>query len=239
MENIPDDPVIFAGTHQGILDGFIWIEDCPKHAVVVHSAETNKFLLMAQLNTGLVLVTKDKQKSKKRLQSKLDMMSILLKGHSIFIFPETAWDLSPNKIVLPTNWGFVDISKKTRVPIVPVTINYVYDTSQPKERITHIQIKYAKPIYVKENDDIKSKLDEWLESVSTMRWEMIEQQGLCERSSITNYDYINYLKGNLANLKFGKIDVNRERAGIYGANDEFYLFHHINDVPFDDRGNLL
>ena len=79
MENIPDDPVIFAGTHQGILDGFIWIEDCPKHAVVVHSAETNKFLLMAQLNTGLVLVTKDKQKSKKRLQSKKRTSTLRIK----------------------------------------------------------------------------------------------------------------------------------------------------------------
>lgn len=25
QENIPDGAVIFAGTHQGILDGFVWI----------------------------------------------------------------------------------------------------------------------------------------------------------------------------------------------------------------------
>lgn len=58
--NIPDGPVIFAASHQGVLDGFVWITDCPKHALVVPSAETSKILLGAQINTGLILVTKKK-----------------------------------------------------------------------------------------------------------------------------------------------------------------------------------
>ena len=76
------------------------------------------------------------------------------------------------------------------------------------------------------------------EKISTMRWELIATKGLFQRSEITNVDYINYLKGNFRNLKMGKIDINVERAGIQGSKQEFYVFHHINDVPWDAWGEL-
>jgi len=41
LENIPDGPVIFASTHQGMLDGFVWITDCPKHADIDKGMLTN------------------------------------------------------------------------------------------------------------------------------------------------------------------------------------------------------
>ena len=233
IANIPQKPVIFVTTHQGILDNFVWIIDCPQHALVVHSAETNRALLLAQLNTGLILVTKKKEKWQSRVNAKFDMMTLLLKKHSIIIFPETAWNLSPNRLHLPINWGFLDIAQKTGVPVVPMVMEYTYDTSRDKEKITYIHIRYGEPIEVTENDSLVDKLEEYKEKISTIRWELIEEKGLFTRSEITNMDYINYVKGNLRNLEMGKIDINVERAGIQGANDEFYVFHHINDVPWD------
>lgn len=239
IENIPRGPVIFASTHQGILDGFVWIPDCPKHALIVHGKETNKLLLMAQMNTGLILVTKNKECAEERINAKLDMMTILAKGHSIYICPETTWNLSPNKLHLPMNYGFIDVAKKMGVPIVPLMLNYTYDAATEKERIKNIDICYGKPIYVSPNDNVLEKLNEYSEVVSTMRYETIEEKGTFKRSTITNFEYINYLKGNFANLELGKIDVNRERAGIQGSQDEFYVFNHLNDVPFDKSGRLL
>jgi len=239
ITNIPDGAVIFAGSHQGVLDGFVWITDCPKHALVVHSAETSKILLGAQINTGLILVTKKRENWKSRINAKFDMMSALLKGHSIIIFPETAWNLSPNKLHLPCNWGFLDVAQKTGRPVVPIVMEYIYDTSCDKEKITDIFIRYGEPIVVTENDNLADKLEMYKEIVSTMRWEFIEKKGLFTRSEVTNVDYINYVKGNLRNLEMGKIDINVERVGIQGANEEFYKFHHINDVPWDAWGNLL
>lgn len=239
IANIPDGSVIFAGSHQGVLDGFVWISDCPKHALVVHSAETSKALLAAQINTGLILVTKKKENWESRINAKFDMMTALLKGHSIIIFPETAWNLSPNKLHLPCNWGFLDVAQKTGKPVVPMVMEYIYDTSCDKEKITDIYIRYGKPIVVIENDNLADKLEEYKEIISTMRWELIEEKGLFIRSEISNRDYINYIKGNLRNLEMGKIDINVERAGIQGANDDFYKFHHVNDVPWDAWGNLL
>lgn len=239
VDNIPDEPAIFACTHQGILDGFVWIPDCPRHLLIVHGKETNKLLILAQVNTGLILVTKEKGKTIERQKAKLDMMSTLLKGHSFIIFPETSWNMSPNKLHLPINYGFIDVAKKTGAPIIPMMINYEYDTSSAKERITDIDIRYGKPIYVSADDNLEDKVNEYSEAISTMRYESIESSGMKCRNDITNFDYINYLKGNLANLKLGKIDMNREREGIYGSSDEKYVFSHLNMVDFDDAGNLL
>lgn len=73
IENIPEGPVIFASTHQGMLDGFVWITDCPKHALIFHGAETNKALLLAQVNTGLILVSRDQNKTENRINAKYDV----------------------------------------------------------------------------------------------------------------------------------------------------------------------
>ena len=239
IDNIPKGPVIFASTHQGILDGFVWIPSCPQHAIIVHGKETNKFLLMAQINTGLILVTKKKDCIKEREWAKLDMMTVLLKGHSIYICPETAWNLSPNKLHLPLNYGFIDVAKKTRVPICPVLLNYTYDNQSDKERITHIDICYGKPIYVAEDDNLTDKLNEYSEVVATMRYEVMEEKGIYKRNSITNEEYIRFLKGNFKNLSIGHIDIQREREGIHGSQEEFYIFHHINDIFFDENGSFL
>ena len=238
IENIPDGAVIFASSHQGVLDGFVWITDCPKHALIVHSVETNKALLLAQYNTGLILVTKKKENKISRFNSKLDMISVLQKGHSVIIFPETTWNLSPNLLHIPFNYGFLDVAQKTKKPVIPMVIEYTYDTSEPKERITKIHIRYGTPIIVEEMDNLLDKLEEYKEAISTIRWELIEKKGQFQRESISNTDYINYLIGNIKNLEFGKIDINVERAGIQGQEQEFYKFQHINDVPWDDWGEL-
>ncbi len=238
VENIPDGAVIFATTHQGILDNFVWITDCPKHTLIVHGAETNKGLLLAQYNTGLILVTKKKENWESRVNARFDMITSLVNGYSILICPETAWNLSPNKLHLPLNYGFVDVAQKAGKPIVPMVIEYTYDTSTEKELITKIHIRYGEAIVVDEKDSLVDKLEEYKEKVSTIRWELIEEKGRFSRCETTNREYINFVKGNLKNLKLGKIDINRERAGIYGSDSEFYKFHHINDVPWDAWGEL-
>lgn len=113
LENIPKGPVIFASTYQGMLDGFVWITDCPKHALIFHGAETNKALLLAQVNTGLILVSRNKKNVENRINAKLDMMSVLLKGYSVYVCPEGTWNLGPNRLHLPFNWGFLDVAQKT------------------------------------------------------------------------------------------------------------------------------
>lgn len=237
QENIPDGTIILAHTHQGILDNFVWIPEVKQHCLLLHGQEVNKFLILVQLNTGLVFVKKEDKVNNHN--AKLDMIKLLLEGHSISYFPEGTWNLSPNKLHLPLSFGVIDIAKKTGVPIIPVAHEYTYDTSKEKETITKIYSKFGKPIYVNINDNLLDKLHEYEEAISTLKYELIEAKGINQRSDITNYEYINFLKGCYKNLKLGKLNLEKERRNIYGAKDDFYKFHHINDIPYDTKGNLL
>lgn len=235
--DLPEGAVIFAHTHQGILDNFVWIPEVDKHALILHGQQVNKLLLLCQMNTGLVLVKKGDKINNNN--AKLDMIRILLEGHSITYFPEGTWNLSPNKLHLPLSFGIVDVAKKAKVPIIPVVHEFTYETATDKECITKIYSKYGKPIYVNEEDDLLLKLREYEDSISTIRYELIEDKGLYKRSEITNSDYINFLKANYKNLKLGKLNLKRERDHIFGGNQDFYVFHHINDIPFNEHGVLL
>lgn len=237
-ENIPEGAVIFASTHQGVMDGFVWIPHCPKHALIFHGKEVNKLLLLAQANTGLILASKNKNNKEQRRNAQLDMISLLLRGHSVYICPEGLWNLSPNRLHLPITWGFLDAAQKAGKPIVPMCIEYTYDTSSEKERIPFVHLRYGEPVIVKEEDDLAKKLEEYMEKVSTMRWKLMEEKGLFSRCEITNWDYINYMRGNYKNLDMGKIDVESDTKAIYGAGSEKYLFQHINIVPWDAWGVL-
>lgn len=247
-ENIPNETVIFAHTHQGILDGFLWIPQIDRHCLILHGSDVNKILLACQLNTGLILAKKENKDSNKKKQqkvkeynhnAKLDMIKLLIEGHSISWYPEGTWNLSPNKLHLPMSFGFLDAARKANVPVVPVVHEFTYVSNEKKEIITKIHTRFGKPIYINPEDNIKEKLSEYQESISTIRWELIEEKGLFERKNISNQEYINFLKGNYKNLKFGGLNIKMERDNIYTADDEFHIFHHINDIPFDKAGNLL
>lgn len=190
-----------------------------------------------QLNTGLILINKGDTQSRKN--AKLDMIKLLLDGHSIAFFPESAWNLSPNKLHLPINFGFIDIAKKTGVPIVPVVDEYTYDSSAEKEKIKRIHISFGKPIRVMRSDSLKDKLEEYQEAISTIRWSLFEEKGIFKRNEISNIEYMNFVKGNLKNLKVGGIDIMIEQKYSWNSEDEFYIFHNYNLVPYDKNGCLL
>ena len=167
------------------------------------------------------------------------MIKLLLDGHSVAFFPESAWNLSPNKLHLPMNFGFIDIAKKTGVPIVPVVDEYTYDSSAKKEKIKRIHIRFGKPIHVMRMDSLKDKLEEYQEAISTIRWALFEEKGIFRRDKLSNTEYINFVEENLKNLKMGGIDVNIEQKYSWNSESEFYVFHNYNLVPYGKNGALL
>lgn len=237
LENIPKGPVIFAHTHQGLLDNFVWMPVIKKHSFILHGQEVNKLLLLSECTTGLIFVKKGDKTNNNN--AKLDMIRLLLEGYSITYFPEGTWNLSPNKLHLPMSFGIIDIAKKTGVPIIPIVHEYTYDTTTKKENIIKIHSRFGKPIYVSEEDNLIEKLNEYQESISTIRWELIEEKGIFKRENVSTLDYINFLEGNYKNLKLGKLNIEKERDNIFGANNEFYDYFHINDIPYNEKGEFL
>ena len=237
LENIPEGSCIFAYTHQGMLDNFIWIPFLDKHCPILHGAGVNKVLIFSQLNTGLIFVEKGNKENNNN--AKLDMIRLLLKGHSITYFPEGTWNLSPNKLHLPLSYGFLDTARKADVPVVPCVHEFTYDSSNEKGKILKIHSRYGKPIYITEEDNILEKLEEYKESISTIRYDLIEEKGMFKREDTSNIEYINFLKSSYKDLKLGKLNLEKERKYIFGGDDDFYKYFNINDVPFDDENNLL
>jgi hypothetical protein len=102
-----------------------------------------------------------------------------------------------------------------------------------------VQSKYGKPIYVSESDDLQEKLAEYEESISSLKFQMIESNGIHRRDTISNEDYIKFLREMYKAIELSKVDKQKERACIFRAGEEFYQFFHMNDIPFDEFGNFL
>lgn len=47
------------------------------------------------------------------------------------------------------------------------------------------------------------------------------------------------MKGNIATLDFGNVSLESEKRALREANDEFYVFHHINDVSWMNGENCV
>lgn len=208
-----------------------------RHCLILISAEVSKLMLLCQSNTGLIMVKKGDRGS--GTNAKLDMINLLMNGHSIVYFPEGAWNLSPNKLHLPLSYGFLDIARKANVPVVPVVHEYVFSANDQKGKIEKIHTKYGKPIYISPRDDILDKLEEYETQISTMRFDLISERGVYSRKEIRNDEYINFLKIQYRHLQIGKIDPSKEKSALFGSKDEHYIFHHINDIPFDENGRFL
>lgn len=238
-ENLKGVVGIYAHTHQSKSDHINLIVSNPNHTILLNSSILSLFYKLVLCINGVIYVNKSDKIS--RNNAKTEMIRLLLNDISITMFPESAWNCSPNKLHLPLYTGMIDIAKKAQVPIIPVVEEYIYDESKLDgiERIKKVYIHYGKPIYVKEEDDIFEKLEEYSESISTIRWDLIEQKGTYNHSEVSSRKYINFLKGVVRNLENAGIDIEVEEQGIYGANDDFYLFHHINAIDYDEDYKLL
>lgn len=153
QDNIPNETVLFAFNHQGILDGFAWIPYSKRHTIILHGGDVNKLLIAAQINTGLVKVIKGDKKNNQG--AKLDAISLLLNNHSIAWFPESTWNLSPNKILLPLNYGFIDVARIAQVPIVPVALENTYSLKNDKCIISKVHIRFGEVISVGQLDNLR------------------------------------------------------------------------------------
>lgn len=238
-ENIPNGPVIYASTHQDYNDHFNAVLSIPDHAIILNTSTVTRLFQFIMGVNGIIYVDREKQES--RFNSKLRLMKYLSLGKSITVFPEGTYNCSPNKLHLPLHSGIFDMARKMQVPVVPMVQEYIYDTSDiiTKDKVKKCIVSFGEPIYVSVEDSIQDKKQELSEIFSTIRYELMEEQGTYSRNEISNQEYINYVLGRIDAWARINVDINDERKTIYGYNDDFYLFHHINDVKFDKEGHLL
>ena len=115
---------IYAFTHQDKYDHVNFVVSNPNHTILLNSVVlAPQYKAILNLN-GTVYVDKSSKDDKQKV--KLELMRLLHNNKSITIFPESAWNLSPNKLHLPLYVGVVDIARKTGMPIIPSVQEYEY-----------------------------------------------------------------------------------------------------------------
>lgn len=133
------------------------------------------------------------------------------------------------------------MARITEAPIVPVVQEYTYDFSRldGKSHVKSVHIRFGKPVYVSIFDDRLEKLEEFDENFSTVKWELLEEKGLYDRKDVSNLEYVDYIKARINEWRIPNNNIYEERKAVLNSSDDFYLFHHVNDVDFDEDGNLL
>lgn len=238
-ENIPDCPKIYASSHQDFHDVINSIYAYPEHVITLNAINIRSILKVLLNLNGVIYIDRDNKESRKL--AKLEMEKYLVKGKSINMYPEATLNCTPSKLHLPFYIGMIDMAKRTGSPVIPVVQEYTYDETKMdgKSHVKSVHIKFGKAIFVNYNDDILEKLMEYDEIFSTIRWDLIEEKGLKNRKDISNKIYTDYIKARIRDWRIPNNDILEERKQVYRNNDDFYLFHHVNDVDFDENDNLL
>lgn len=239
LENVPTGPVIYASSHQDFFDIINSIYANPEHCLTLNASNIRTALKLLLLINGVIFIKRDSKES--RYLATVEMEKALAKGKSINLYPEATWNCTPSKLHLPFNVGMMRMAKRMNVPVIPVVQEYTYDETKldGKSHVKSVHIAFGEPVYVKTEDDVFEKLNEFDEKFSTIRWNLIEEKGLFKADEMSNKIYTNFIKARIRDWKIPNNNIYEERNAVFGSSDERYLFYPVNDVDFDENDNLL
>lgn len=174
--NAPMEPCIFVASHQSMYDVLIAGEAIGRHIFVFASDEDKRTIsgLPFRINGVIWVCRKDKQDRKRATD---DLVACLNAGKSVLMFPEATWNLTPNRLLLPMNWGAVRLSKQTGVPICPLYLLFC-------EKTCFVQI--GDP-YLPTAGDVEA-IEDLRNRMATLCFRLMEGQPLTKRTSLPD-DY--------------------------------------------------
>lgn len=133
-----------------------------------------------KLNGVISLETTDKVDRKIAYAKAVELLS---NNGNLLIYPEGAWNVSPNVIVMKIFTGTVRLVMETGAEIIPIAVEQ-YDNN------FYFNIGKNYKIDVDFRDDsVRYRNDELRDKLATLKWEIMERQGIFKRSDISN----NYL----------------------------------------------
>lgn len=146
------------------------IEDIPtlgqavgKHFYLLVSDEDQKTIdgLGLELN-GVQWVKRTDKISRENAYN--NIIKILKRGKNFAMYPEATWNLSPNQLMMPMNYGCIRISLESGRDILPVVSFF---TSE--KRYTKIGVPF------RPSDNLVESIDELRSIMATMMYELMEK----------------------------------------------------------------
>lgn len=131
-----------------------------------------------KLNGVIPLETGDREDRKVAYYRSIELLE---HGGNLLIYPEGAWNISPNLIVMKIFNGTVRIAKETGAEIIPIAIEQYNNNFYFNIGENYVIPKNSSKSVVELNNELRDKL-------TTLKWEILESQPLLERSQIpSNY----------------------------------------------------
>lgn len=133
LENIPKDTnVLYIGNHQGNFDIPIYMSQIPGLKGFVSKIEVKKIPGVRTWMEYMYCVFMDRSSLRKAAEAIIEGVKILKKGHSLVIFPEGTRSRGDKMGELKA--GSFKLAIKSKVPIVPVTMNGSYKIMEDSKK---------------------------------------------------------------------------------------------------------
>lgn len=196
---------IFIANHYCIDDIPTVGEVIGSHVYALVSDEDRGTLNGLALDLNGVVWTNRLDKAERK-RSKDALVRHLKLGHSILMYPEATWNLSPNLPMLPMNYGCISISLETGVPILPIFLQFNDDVCR---------VEISKPFYPSE-DKIVS-IGELRDIMATSAWKFWEKDACLARTGLD----MNLWEDNIAK-RYAKYDrARKDPAGVRKFEAQF------------------
>jgi len=133
LENLPKDKtVLFVGNHQGNFDIPIYISKIPTLKGFIAKVEIEKIPGIVTWMKHMNCVFMDRSSLRKSSEAIIKGIKILKEGHSLVIFPEGTRSKGDNMGEFKA--GSFKLATKSKVPIVPITINGSYKIMEANKK---------------------------------------------------------------------------------------------------------
>lgn len=183
-----DKPKIYAVTHIGRYDIEMSIRAIRENCYFVWGDPGVLYKSPEKILTdaiGTIFVDTDNQED--RHLSLETMCKLLENGANVQIYPEGAWNLQPNEPVMKLYTGAVEAAIRTGAEIIPVAI---------EQYGNRYVVNIGRNVEYKNYDinDKKKLTDDLRDIMSTLKWEIWEQQGIYKRNDIPENWYDDFVK---------------------------------------------
>lgn len=156
--------------------------------------------LFFRLN-GVIYIDRKNKKSRRRGFDK--MIKNLKAGKNLLMYPEGTWNLTPSKLMLPMNWGVIELAKRTGVPIVPLVAEYYLECCY---------VKLGEAIYIDKDMDKKTSIDHLEDVMVTLKWDICELFGVEKRTDRMKEEFEEMIQNRVH--EYPKFDLEYEQSVI-------------------------
>lgn len=157
VENVPkEDGFIFFPNHQGLFDGLVFLESCPRPFAYVTKKEARNVILLKQVGDALGVIAIDREDIRQSMHVINQVAEEVKGGRNFLIFPEGTRSKMGNQL-LDFKGGAFKSAQKAKCPIVPCAL---IDSFKPfdEKSIKKVTVKliYLPPMYYEEYKDMKT-----------------------------------------------------------------------------------